>query len=216
MKEQDETMADLILYGGPLSNFVRTARIACHEKGVAYDLESDFELGSPEHRARHPFGQIPAMRHGDVQVFETLGIATYVDRTFDGPALVPADALGAARTMQWVSAFNDFVVRHLGRAVIFERLAKPHFGMETDEARITDAMPQVERIMDVYAETLAAAPYFGSETATLADFFIIAQMFYAAICPDTEAMIAGKPAIVSWMDRMNERDSVQATVPPFG
>ncbi len=209
-------MADLILYGGPLSNFVRTARIACHEKGVEYDLESDFELSSPEHAARHPFGLIPAMRHGDIRLFETLGIATYVDRAFDGPALVPADALGAARTMQWVSAFTDFVVRHLGRAVIFERLAKPHFGMETDEARIAEAMPKVERIMDVYDETLAAAPYFGGDNATLADFFIIAQMFYAAICPDTETMIASKPAITAWMDRMNERDSVKATVPPFG
>lgn len=209
-------MADLILYGGPLSNFVRTARIACHEKGVDYDLESDFELSSPEHAVRHPFGLIPAMRHGDVRLFETLGIATYVDRAFEGPPLIPADALGAARTMQWVSAFNDFVVRHLGRAVIFERLAKPHFGMETDEARIAEAMPQVVRIMDVCDETLAAAPYFGGDDPTLADFFIITQMFYAAICPDTEQMIADKPAITAWMDRMNERDSVKATVPPFG
>lgn len=208
-------MADLILYGSPISNFVRTARIACHEKGVAYDLQ-DIEMGSDQHRALHPFALIPAMRHGDLILFETLGIATYVDRAFDGPALVPVDPVEAARTMQWISAFNDYVVRHLGRSVIFERLAKPHFGMETDEARIAEAMPHVERIMGVYDDALAARPYFGGDGATLADAFIIGQMFYASICPDTADMVAGKPHIGAWMDCMNERQSVQATVPPFG
>ncbi len=207
-------MADLIIYGSPLSNFVRTARIACHEKGVAYHLQ-DIEMGSDEHRELHPFKLIPAMRHGDLTLFESLAIATYVDRAFDGPALVPADPVEAARTMQWVSVFNDVVVRHLGRSVIFERLAKPHFDMETDEARIKEAMPHVERIMEVFGETLSAAPYFGGADATLADAYMIGHMFYASICPDTEKLVAGNRPVSDWLARMNERESVKSTVPSF-
>ena len=44
---------------------------------------------------------------------------------------------------------NDTVQRQLGMGVIFERLAKPHFGMETDEAVIAENLPKVERIFGI-------------------------------------------------------------------
>lgn len=208
-------MANPILYGSPLSNFVRTARIAFHEKGVAYDLEPDINVMNPDpdYLAISPFGRIPALRHGDITMFESLAIATYVDKAFDGPALVPADAVGAARTMQWVYVFNDIVAQHLGRGVIFERLAKPNFDMVTDEDKIRESMPRVEKILDVVDGALAKDPYLGGADPTLADAYYIAQLFYAVFCPDTEALMASKKNIGAWMERMNQRDSVQATVP---
>lgn len=207
-------MAKPILYGSPLSNFVRTARIACHEKGVAYDLES-VDTASPDFLKFSPFGRMPALRHGDLTLFESLAIATYVDRAFDGPALVPAEPVAAARTMQWIGAFNDVVITNLGRAVLFERLGKPYFGQETDEEKIKAAMPKVEHILDVLDNTLANAAYLGGSEATLADAYFIPHMYFATLCPDTQALVAGKRHIGRWMDRMNERDSVKATVPVF-
>ena len=186
-------------------------------KRASPTISKTSRLGSDEHRALHPFMLIPAMRHGDLTLFETLG---YRDLCRPGLRRSGPGARRSGRgrahhamdqcrsTMSWL--------RHLGRSVIFERLAKPHFDMETDEARITEAMPHVERIMEVFGETLSAAPYFGGADATLADAYMIGHMFYASICPDTEKLVAGNRPISDWLARMNERESVKSTVPSFG
>src|SRR5215469_13520208 len=92
-------MATLEIIGAPQSNFVRTVRIACMEKGVPYTL-IPARPHTPEVDAIHPFGKIPAMRHGEVTLCESTGICVYIDRTFDGPPLIPRDATAGARVVQ--------------------------------------------------------------------------------------------------------------------
>src|ERR1019366_9513930 len=98
-------MPTLEIIGAPQSNFVRTARIACHEKGVVYTL-TPARPHTPEVDAIHPFGKIPVMRHGDIALCETRAICGYVDQAFDGPPLIPRDAVSAAITEQWISLVN--------------------------------------------------------------------------------------------------------------
>ena len=81
-------MANLQILGMPQSNFVWMVRMACAEKGVPYDLVP-VRPHCPEVDAIHPFGRIPAMRHGDLELCESKAIATYIDRHFDGPKLIP-------------------------------------------------------------------------------------------------------------------------------
>ncbi len=100
-------MSDVTLYGFPPSSYTWSARMACEEKGLSHDLEP-IEFGSDEHKALHPFAKIPIMKHGDVTVYETAAICHYMDQTFDGPPLTPADAAGQARMMQWNSAIVDY------------------------------------------------------------------------------------------------------------
>ena len=79
--------------------------MACEEKGVPYDL-APVRPHSPEINAIHPFGKIPAMRHGAVALCESKAIATYIDKSFGGPKLIPDDPLAAAQVEQWVSLIN--------------------------------------------------------------------------------------------------------------
>ena len=81
-------MAEITLHGFPQSSFTWTARLACAEKGVDHDV-APIEFGAESHRALHPFAHIPAMTHGDFQLYETNAIVAYIDETFDGPALAP-------------------------------------------------------------------------------------------------------------------------------
>lgn len=91
-------MADIEIYGAPQSTYVRIAWMTCEEKNAPYVIRP----AAPHSAvvlAIHPFGRIPVMRHGDVELFESKAIATYIDRTFEGPMLIPADAYGAARVV---------------------------------------------------------------------------------------------------------------------
>ena len=55
------------LHGAAYSVYVRIARLALEEKGVAYRLDEVdiFAEGGTDaaHRRRHPFGKIPAFEH---------------------------------------------------------------------------------------------------------------------------------------------------------
>ena len=53
-------MANVTVYGFPVSTFVNIVRLVLTEKGVPFtfcDLEQ--EMGSPRHLALHPFNRVP-------------------------------------------------------------------------------------------------------------------------------------------------------------
>ena len=65
-------MPELEIIGAPQSNYVWTVRIAAAEKGVPYKF-TPLAPHSAEVGAIHPFGKIPVMRHGDLELFEVQG-----------------------------------------------------------------------------------------------------------------------------------------------
>ena len=98
-------MPALEIIGIPQSNYVWVVRMVCEEKGVPYEHKPD-RPHSPVIDAIHPFGKVPVMRHGDVELCESKAIATYIDRVFDGPKVIPEDPARAAQVEQWVSLGN--------------------------------------------------------------------------------------------------------------
>src|SRR3954471_15148299 len=101
-------MPALEIIGAPQSNYVWAVRMVCEEKGVPYEHKAE-RPHTPEVDAIHPFGKIPVMRHGDVMLCESRAICLYVDRAFEGPALIPADPARAAEIEQWISIVNTTV-----------------------------------------------------------------------------------------------------------
>jgi hypothetical protein len=80
------------------------------EKGIDYEVV-DASPHSPEVNAIHPFGKLPVMRHGAFTLCESKAIATYLDRGFPGPALMPSDPREAALAEQWISLVNTNQMR---------------------------------------------------------------------------------------------------------
>jgi len=105
------------IIGSTRSSYTRVVRMACEEKAIDYSL-TETELGAPEVFAIHPFGKMPVLRHGDVELFESKAIATYIDRRFPGPSLFPSEPLAAAPVEQWVSLVNTLIDRTLIRTYL--------------------------------------------------------------------------------------------------
>lgn len=204
-------MAKLQIIGAPLSNFVRVALIAAHEKGVDYDL-LPARPHAPEVDAIHPFGRIPAMRHGDVALCESRAIVEYIDGAFPGPSLKPADALTRAKAEQWISlistGYDQVFVRQYLLAYLFPGTpdGKP------DRGRIEKVMPEVERRLKELDRAVAGG-YLVGATFTLADVFLIPILQHLQNAPETGPMIAKLPALKAYCDRLAARPSVIATAP---
>ncbi|NNE84888.1 MAG: glutathione S-transferase family protein [Alphaproteobacteria bacterium] len=197
-------MSDVILYGVSPSSYVRTCRMALDEKGVAYTHEAAMPQ-SPEQLARHPWGKIPTMTHGDVKLYESLAITRYVDEAFDGPALQPADAGDRARMSQWISAFIDYMYAPIVRSIIIQRVV-----VETpDEAVIAAAMPDAAKAIGLVNDQLGATPYLAGQALSLADLFVLPAINYVAMVPEGGPLLENAGNVTAWADRMQSRDSVQ-------
>ncbi|HEU5294661.1 MAG TPA: glutathione S-transferase N-terminal domain-containing protein, partial [Burkholderiaceae bacterium] len=119
-------MAGVNLYGLARSVYTRIARLALEEKGAAYTLH-EVEIFGPdgvpaEHRARHPFGRIPAFEHDGFWLYETAAITRYVDEAFDGPALQPTQPRERARMNQVIGVIDAYAYRPMIWDVLVERV----------------------------------------------------------------------------------------------
>lgn len=205
-------MAALEIIGVPFSNYVRSVRLLCEEKGVAYTLNPAFPQ-TPEVLAIHPAGQVPVMRHGDVTLFETKAIATYIEKAFAGPTLIPDDALGAARVEQWVSYVNAKVDPWVMRQFVvpqffFDKAKGP------DMAKVNAAVPEVEKCCKVMNAELAKGGHLAAPDLTYADLHVLPMIAALQMFPLGQEIAARHAAIGSWFARLTARPSWSKTTPP--
>ncbi|MCP5346599.1 MAG: glutathione S-transferase family protein [Gammaproteobacteria bacterium] len=89
--------------------FVRDLRLrwACEEAGLAYQVQTvPFADRESNHLTQQPFGQVPFLTDGELQLFESGAGLLYLARKSD--RLMPDDPVSAAHTLQWViSALNS-------------------------------------------------------------------------------------------------------------
>lgn len=205
-------MTEIVLHGIPQSNFVWAVRIALAEKGLSARLEPSAPHTPPVDTI-HPLGRIPVFTHGDVTVFESRAIVTYIDRAFDGPALVSGDPVEAAADEAWTSflitAVDPVVVRKFYLALFFPGTpdGKP------DPVRIAAVMPEVTRMFSILDKAAADGVILG-ERFRLPDAWAIPILFYASILPDYTTLVPAGGAIVEKLPAALARASVASTMPP--
>ena len=211
-------MSQIEIIGFDASTYVRTTRLFCEEKGIAYTLNPAHltgpqDLSSAIHLAFHPYGRIPVMRHGDVVIFETSAICRYLEATFGGPRLFPESAVDAARAEQWASAlhcyFNPVVVR---RYILEYAFPKGEDGQPRRDA-IDAALPDVRDQLQIVNEALTDGPYFLGETIMLADLVLLPMVDYVAVMPEGDALLAAASNVRRFRDTFSKRASYSATLP---
>ena len=85
--------------------FVRDLRLrwAAEEAGLSYQVGTvAFDGRETNHLQSQPFGQVPFLVHGDVQIFESGACLLYLAQGREN--LMPRDAAGVAQTLQWTLA----------------------------------------------------------------------------------------------------------------
>ena len=194
-------MSDLIIHGLPLSSYVRTARMIAALKGVPFVFDQ-VDFRSDAYLELHPFRRIPAMTHGDVHLYETLAIGTYIDHAFDGAALQPAEPANLGRMFQWISVLNDYAYEQIVRRCVQERFVKPMRGLEADEARVAEAKPEIAKVLSVLDGELSDAAYLAGPDPSLAECFFAPVLVYFAATPEGKEMLPEAPNVMAWMKRM--------------
>jgi glutathione S-transferase len=198
-------MAMIKIHGVPPSTFTRTVRLACHEKGIDYELvpTTPGEIG-----ALNPFHKIPAITHDGLALYETTAILRYLDRTFPGPKLWPDDSRQAALCDQWVSAVCDSLVNAALRymAARFGFLPMP-------PEMVAKYLEKTREVVPVFDRQLAGSRYLAGDHVTAADLFLVPLLFYFPDIPEMSAIGEAAPNCMRWARDMGGRASVKATDP---
>lgn len=204
-------MADVTVYGFPISTFVNIVRVVLTEKGVAFDFRDlEQEMGGPGHLALHPFNRVPILTHGDFTLYETAAIVTYIDSVFDGTRLTPEDPRARARMVQWISAVNSYYYPYFSYHLTHERMIFPALGIASDEKVVAAALPRVATALEVLERELADGRRFiVGDQLTLADFYMTPTLSGLGFTPEGAEMLRSKPGINAWQARIGTLASVQ-------
>src|SRR5688572_5990673 len=171
-------MADVTVYGFPVSTYVNIVRLVLTHKGVPFrfhDLEP--EMGKRSHLALHPFNRVPILEHDGFSLYETSAIGLYVDEAFDGPPLQPTDVRERANMHRWISLLNGYFYPYMAYHLGHERIVYPALGIAPDEKVVAAALPKIATCLEVMEAELAAnGEFLVAGKLTLADFFLLPSL----------------------------------------
>mgnify|MGYP001809770344 CR=1 FL=1 len=206
----------LILHGYRYSVYVRIARLVLAEKGLAYQpVEvNPFAADVPaDYLALHPFGRVPTLVHDGFALYETGAITRYLDRAFPGPALQPADPKRLARMDQIMGVVDAYAYWPLVRQVFVHDVVRPHIGTAGDAAELEKGLEVAAKVLDALEALAAADPWLTGSDISLADFHLGAMVGYFAQSPRAAELLAARPRLAAWWQRLGARPSFAATEP---
>jgi len=207
-------MANVEIIGFPVSTYVRAVRMVCEEKAIPYELK-EAAPRTPGAFSIHPFGKIPTMRHGDLELYESKAIATYLDLAFPGPKLIPTDPRAAALTEQWVSLVNTRIDVTMIRTYLFAYIL-PKTGDGTPDRQAIEAVtPALNEEIGLIDRAVAKGGYLVGDQFTYADINLVPILFFVQRFPEGAAAIAAAKSLTSYYARIAARPSFQKTMPPM-
>lgn len=205
----------LIVYGVPLSPFVRKLRLCLAEKGLDYQLEIVLPFNQPDWFCNlNPLGRIPALKDGELTLADSSVICQYIEEKYsDITPLFGQDAEQRAK-VRWFEKYADYELAPLTTFTVFQqRVINPSMGKPTDENAVQSVLSKTLPVhFDYLEKSLGNAEYFVGDTLTLADLAFTCQiinMEYGGECLDESRW----PNLASLYTRIKARPSIQDVLP---
>jgi glutathione S-transferase len=166
--------------------FVRDVRLrwACEEAGLAYTVNTvSSAKKDATHLARQPFGQVPFLSDGDIQLFESGAGLLYLAKKSE--LLMPRDPAGEAETLQWtIAALNSI-----------EMVTVPWWFLEIKGAKENGLTGWMQGRLDHIASILQQREWLAAGRFTVADLLMADTLRVGKVRafgnrPATEAYVA--------------------------
>lgn len=165
----------LKLCGFSLSNYYNKVKLALLEKGIPFE-EVLTNISNSEELGRSPMGKVPYLLTDRGALCESQVMLDYIEAQWPTPALVPADAWGAAKVRE-LSAFLDTHVELCARQLY------PHafFGSPLPEKYTARVRGDLVKALAAFKRLAVFSPYVAGDTFTMADCAAYTHLPLAAL-----------------------------------
>jgi len=202
------------IIGSLRSTYTRVVCMVCEEKGIDYVLTESL-LNAPEIFEIHPLGKMPVLRHGDFVLFESKAIATYLDRSFAGPQLIPSEPRLAGLTEQWISFVNTIVDPTLIRTHLVAYIKAMMAGEPPDRLAMNSVLPDLRKQIGILDNAVAKSGYLVDDQLTLADLNLLPILDRVILAPEGAEALAATAHLNRYFEHA-ARPSFQRTLSPAG
>jgi len=166
--------------------FVRDLRLrwACEEAGLPYTVCSvPFDGRETNHLAQQPFGQVPFLSDGQLEIFESGAGLLHLARK--SSHLMPGDPVGEGQTVQWIIAALNSI----------EMVTVPWWFLEITGAKdngLTDWFAdRLDKLENIFKDReWLAADRFTAADLLMADVLRVAKVRAFGDRPATESYVA--------------------------
>ena len=206
-------MSKPVLYGNPLSIFVRKTRLALILGGVEFEHKMVLpHAKDAEFAQASPLGKIPAFRDEHVACADSTVICHYLDKFYCDHSLIPQDRVGYTQTL-WLEEYADTVIMPAAAGHLFAEhvLAGRLFPREPIQADIDKAVN--EELPKIYAfldGKLQGREWLVGSSISLADIAVGAMLLAALHCGQGPG--DNTPALKAWVGRFLALPQVTAVV----
>jgi len=206
---------DLVIYGSPVSPFVRKVAGLCIEKGVPYEVEAVNVFDPPQwFRDISPMKRIPVLRDRSVAeegvagtIADSSAICAMIERKHPAPALYP-DAPMVLGEALFIEEYADTALAMAGGLGIF----RPIFfaiskGEEPDLVKARDTWAnQLPPIFDVLEARLGGEAFFAGDALSIADISVTTVLMQVSLVAETP--LDRWPALAAHFAAMQARASI--------
>ncbi len=164
-------------------------RWACEEGGLPYTVRTvAFDDRATNHLARQPFGQVPFLRDGELEIFESGAGLLHLARKSE--KLMPRDRAEEAHTLQWViSALNSI-----------EMVSVPWWFLKISGRADNELAPWLGMRLQQLEDVLRKREWL------VADRFTVADLLMADVLRISEVRAFGqRPATEAYVARVTSR-----------
>jgi glutathione S-transferase len=206
----------VVLHGYQYSVYLRIARLALAEKGVAYQRVevNPFAADMPAaYLALHPFRRVPVLVHDGFVLYETVAITRYIDEMFPGPRLQPTAPRDRARMTQIISVVDAYAYWPMVRQVFSHAVFRRRSGEPVDAGEIGRGLEGSTRALGALEALAAGGDFLVGAMLSLADLDLAPMIAYFTAASEAHAVIADFPKLSAWWQAMRRRESLAATDP---
>src|SRR5882757_4356233 len=122
----------------------------------------------------------------------------YIDRTFPGPALQPAEPKTLARMDQIIGVVDAYGYWPLVRQVFSLRVFRPRLGQPADEAEIAKGLAAAGKVLAALENLATDTAFLVGPALSLADLHLGAMLAYFVQAREGEVLLQEHARLAAW------------------
>lgn len=203
-------MSNIQLYFAKASTFSQRTRVVLLEKGIDFTpIEIDLQNKPDGYAQISRYGKVPAIKHGDVEIYESAIINEYLDEVFPEPPLLPRNPASKATARIWIDYANTRFVP------AFNKFLRGKDSQEQEQGRreFTEALLYIEQ---EGLSKLSNGHYWLGDEFSLVDISFYPWFERLPLLEHFRkfTLPAQTPHLQTWWNLLRQRESIQAVANP--